>query len=43
MQKELHQLELSEKNTKQLLRIACRACWLSISQSMESVLHNYLH
>ena len=45
MQKELRQLELSEKNTKKLsrkIRKACRTRWLSISQSVESVLHNYL-
>ena len=45
MQKELRQLELSEMNTKKLsrkIRKACRTRWLSISQSVESVLHNYL-
>lgn len=45
MQKELRQLGLTEKNTKKLsrkIRKACRTRWLSISQSVESVLHNYL-
>ena len=45
MQKELRQLELTEKNTKKLSRMirkACDTCWLQISQSVESVLHNYL-
>ena len=45
MQKELRQLELTEKNTKKLsrkIRKACRTRWLSINQSVESVLHNYL-
>lgn len=45
MQKELHQLELTEKNTNKLsrkIRKACRSHWLLINQSVESVLHNYL-
>lgn len=45
MQKELRQLELPEKNTNKLsrkIRKACCSPWLSINQSVESVLHNYL-
>ena len=45
MQKELRQLELTEKNTRKLSRKICKACrtrWLSIYLSVESVLHNYL-